>query len=226
MWIINFLRSSIGQKIIMSLTGLFLISFLTIHLIGNLQLFYNDEGVAFNTYAYFMTHNPLIKAVSYGLYGFILLHTAQGIFLWLSNKSAKGGKYAVAPKETGSWSAKNMAVLGLLILAFLFIHMGDFWFKMKIGSLPMVDVPAFDHQVTDLYGRVVIAYQNLILVILYLIGLIALAFHLNHGFASAFQTLGLRHKKYTPLIELLGKAYSIIVPLGFAAIPLYIYFTK
>lgn len=210
----------------MSLTGLFLISFLTVHLIGNIQLLWNDEGVAFNTYAYFMTHNPLIKFISIGLYGFILLHSIQGIVLMLSNKSSKGGKYAVAPKETGSWASKNMGMLGLLIFAFLMIHMGDFWFKMKIGSLPMVDVPSLDVQVADLYGRVSLAYENLFVVIFYLVGLLALAFHLNHGFASAFQTLGLRHKKYTPFISFLGKAYSILIPLGFAIIPLYIYFTK
>jgi len=225
-WIINFFRSSIGQKIIMSLTGLFLISFLTIHLLGNLLLLSNDGGVAFNAYAYFMTHNPLIKTVSFGLYFFILLHAIQGTVMMFSNKSAKGSKYAVSPKETGSWASKNMGMLGILIFAFIMIHMGDFWFKMKIGSLPMVEIASIDEPVADLYGRVNLAYKNLLIVILYLIGLIALAFHLSHGFSSAFQTLGLRHKKYTPLITFLGSAYSILIPLGFAIIPLYIYFIK
>ena len=110
----------------MSLTGLFLISFLTVHLAGNLLLLKSDGGEAFNTYAYFMTNNPLIKFISIGLYTFILLHAVQGIVIWLSNKSAKGGKYAVNTSDNGSWASKNMGMLGLLILSFILIHMGDF----------------------------------------------------------------------------------------------------
>jgi len=226
-WVINFFKSSIGRKVIMSLTGLFLIIFLIVHLAGNLSLLNNDGGDVFNAYAYFMTTNPLIKTVSWGLYFFILLHAVQGIVIWLSNKNAKGGKYAVQTKDNASWASKNMAMLGILIFAFLCIHMGDFWFKMKFTeSLPLVDVSAYDFPVKDLYGRVYAAYSELWIVIVYLVGLVALAFHLLHGFESAFETLGLKHKKYTPLIKFLGKAYGILVPLGFAIIPIYVYFFK
>jgi len=220
-----FFKSSIGQKIIMSLTGLFLILFLTIHLAGNLQLLINDEGVAFNSYAYMMTHNPLIKVVSYGTYFFILLHAVQGIVLAFKNKSAGGGasRYAVKPKGTASMASKNMAILGTIILAFLIIHMGDFWFKMKMEWLGEVTVAGMDHQVQDLYGRVLEAYGNPLIVVVYFIGLIALAFHLRHGFQSAFQTLGLNHKKYTPTIHLLGNAYAVLVPVGFALIPIVLF---
>ena len=210
----------------MSLTGIFLITFLIVHLIGNLLLLNNDGGEAFNTYAYFMTNNPLIKTVSYGLYFFILLHSVQGILLAVYNKRAKGSKYAVNTYENSSWASKNMALLGILIFAFLMLHMGDFWWKMKQNQLDMVSYAGFDHAVKDLYTRVSIAFKELWIVIAYLVGLLALFFHLWHGFDSAFQTLGLRHKKYTPLISAVGKAYSILVPIGFAIIPLYIYFTK
>lgn len=210
----------------MSLTGIFLITFLIVHLIGNLLLLNNDGGEAFNTYAYFMTNNPLIKTVSYGLYFFILLHSVQGILLTVYNKRAKGSKYAVNTYENSSWASKNMALLGILIFAFLMLHMGDFWWKMKQNELDMVSYAGFDHAVKDLYTRVSIAFKELWIVFAYLIGLLALFFHLWHGFDSAFQTLGLRHKKYTPLISAVGKAYSILVPVGFAIIPLYIYFTK
>ncbi len=222
-WFINFLTSSIGRKLIMSLTGLFLITFLVAHLVGNLQLLYNDGGEAFNKYAEFMTGNPLIKMISLGLYFFILLHTIQGLLLWAVNKGKKGKGYAVKSKDSSSWSSNNMALLGTLVLFFLFIHMGDFWLKMKLGQLDTVAY-ADGHEINDLYARVNLAFKELWIVITYLIGLIALGFHLAHGFGSAFQTLGIRHKKYTPLINGLGLAYSILIPLAFAIIPLYIYF--
>jgi len=222
-WFIQFFTSSIGRKIIMSLTGLFLILFLVVHLAGNLQLLFNDGGEAFNSYAYMMTHNPLIKVISYGNYVFIVLHTIQGILLWLKNRKAKGVKASVKTSANASMASKNMALLGTLILAFLFIHMGDFWWKMKRGALNMVQSESLGHEVKDLYERVSVAYSNELLVIVYLVGLGVLSFHLSHGFQSAFQTLGLNHKKYTPTINTLGKIISIVIPLGFALIPIKMY---
>jgi len=223
-WLSNFLTSSIGRKLIMSLTGLFLILFLVVHLAGNLQLLINDQGRAFNLYAYSMTHNPIIKVISYGNYFFILLHAIQGILIALKNRSAKGSRYAVSTNESASWASKNMALLGTLILAFLCIHMGDFWFKMKFtDQLAMLAYEGVDYKVKDLYTQVSTSFSQWWIVLIYLIGLIVLAFHLKHGFQSAFQTLGLNHKKYTPFIQSVGSLYSVIIPLGFALIPI-IYF--
>ena len=224
-WLINFLTSSIGRKLIMSLTGLFLIIFLLVHLVGNLQLLANDGGDSFNSYAYFMTTNPLIKTTSYGLYFFILLHAFLGIVIWSKNRAAKGSKYAVRSNAEVTWASKNMALLGTLVLAFMFLHMGDFWYKMKFtDQLAMVSVSGMDTPVKDLYAQVAHSFANPYIVAAYIIGLIALAFHLWHGFQSAFQTLGWNHKKYTPIVQGLGKIFSIIVPLGFAIIPLYYFF--
>jgi succinate dehydrogenase / fumarate reductase, cytochrome b subunit len=225
-WLINFFTSSIGQKLIMGLTGLFLIVFLKVHLLGNLALLSNDGGEAFNTYAYFMTTNPIIKATSFGLYFFIILHAVQGILLYFKNRAAKGSRYAVASTTTTSLPARHMALLGTLILAFLFIHMGDFWLKMKMGALDTVPYNGYDEPINDLYSRVAEAFKNPLIVAAYVIGQIVLAMHLWHGFQSAFQTLGLNHKKYTPAIKFIGKLYSIIVPAGFALIPLYHFFLK
>jgi succinate dehydrogenase / fumarate reductase cytochrome b subunit len=222
-WITEFLTSTIGRKIVMSLTGLFLISFLLVHLIGNLQLLKGDEGEAFNVYAYFMTHNPLIKTVSYGLYFFILLHTIVGILLWAKNRKAKGQKNAITSGVKTSWASRNMALLGSLIFAFLLIHMGDFWWKMKFGSAPVAMYGGEEYK--DLYRLCVETFSQPIFVIAYIIGMIVLAFHLWHGFQSAFQTLGLNHKKYTPIIQGLGKIFSIVVPVGFAIIPIIMYFS-
>ena len=209
----------------MSLTGLFLILFLLVHLIGNLQLLASDGGKSFNIYSEFMGHNPLIQTVSIGNFFFILLHAVQGILLAIKNKKAKGSKYAVSPRNNTSWASKNMALLGLLILAFIFMHLGHFWYQFKFGSA--YSMVSYDGvEIIDAYTRVAEVLTNPIWMISYLVGLAVLAFHLYHGFSSAFQTLGLNHRKYTPLIEFLGKAYSFLIPIGFAIIPLYLYFTK
>jgi len=206
----------------MSLTGLFLILFLTVHLIGNIQLLYSDEGEAFNAYSEFMGHNPLVQIISKGNFFFIFLHAIQGILLYFKNKSAKGSKYAVTPKNV-SWSSKNMALLGTLILAFILMHLGHFYVRFKFFSdMPMITYEGED--ILNTYQTVSEVFSNPIWVILYLVGLVALAFHLNHGFASAFQTLGINHKKYTPILKAIGTGYAILVPLGFAIIPVYMYF--
>lgn len=216
------LTSTIGQKVVMSLTGLFLILFLVVHLAGNLQLLADDGGESFNLYTYFMTHNPLIKTVSYGLYFFILLHAVLGIVLKRKNRSARGVQYAVSSYPGASWASKQMAILGILIFAFLLLHMGDFWWKMKFtDQLSMVSYAGVDYQVKDLYTRVDASFQVTWIVIAYLVGLLALALHLWHGFDSAFQTLGLRNWRFGNLFKVVGQIYSIIIPLGFAVIPVY-----
>lgn len=229
-WFTRFIASSIGQKIIMSLTGLFLITFLLIHLIGNLQLISDDGGQAFNEYAYFMTHNPLIKTISYGLYFFILLHAFQGIALWRRNKSSRGDVgYAVKKNrvagDNSRVSSVYMGALGTVILIFILIHMYQFWLQMKMGQTLMVSY-AGGEEVKDLYTLVAAAFANPLYVVFYVVCMIFVAFHLWHGFQSAFQTLGLNHPKWTPLIKVVGKFYSVLVPLGFAIIPIYMYFFR
>lgn len=210
----------------MSLTGLFLVLFLVVHLAGNLQLLKSDGGVAFNGYAYFMTQNPLIKTISYGLYFFIVLHAIQGIILFRKNRAARGVGYRKTSTASNTFASRNMAQLGLLILVFLGIHMGDFWFKMKFDQLTMVENPNVSVRVADLYEAVEVSFAEWWIVLIYVISMVGLAFHLNHGFQSAFQTLGIRHKKYTPVIEWIGKAFSIVVPAAFAWIPIYFFFFK
>ncbi|MBL0025012.1 MAG: succinate dehydrogenase cytochrome b subunit [Saprospiraceae bacterium] len=225
-WIITFFGSGIGKKLLMSLTGLFLILFLAVHLLGNLQLLKDDGGHSFNVYAKFMTTNPLIKTIGYGNYFFILLHAFVGISLAWYNRNAKGQKYAVFNSMHTTWASKNMALLGSLILAFILIHMGDFWLKMKLDQLPMVTYPGIEGEIKDLYFRVAEAFKNPVLVVSYVVGMIILSYHLQHGFQSAFQTLGINHQKYTPAIKALGMAYAILIPFGFAIIPVYHFLLK
>lgn len=232
-WITDFLLSSIGRKLIMALTGLFLCLFLVVHMLGNLQLFMQaNNGIAgydFNMYAYHMTHNPLIKVVSYGNYFFILLHALQGTLIWSRNRQAKGVRYQ--GKETSDTDAKlasrNMWMLGVLIFAFIGLHMAQFWARMHFFDMPvMAGVEVEGEAVKDLYTIVQEAFAQPFVVIFYLISLVALSVHLMHGFWSAFQTMGLQNKKYYGLIRGLGLGYAILIPLGFASMPIYFFFTQ
>ncbi len=245
--------STLGRKLIMSLTGLFLCSFLIIHLIGNFQLFKNDAGLAFNQYAHFMTHFTPIKVVSYLLYTSIIVHTVWAIVITQKNKSARPQGYAIKPKDGSIWSSRNMGILGTIIFVFIVVHMSNFWFKYHQGYTPYIEyrtdlssgatmsrelsksefteyVSYVDNGVEitkseDLYLEVATAFQQWWLVAFYVIAMIALAFHLIHGFQSAFQTLGWNHSKYKPLINFLGVwVFGVLIPLGFAAMPLYFLF--
>lgn len=225
-WFTKFLSSSLGQKVVMSLTGIFLMLFLIVHLLGNLQLLADDCGEAFNTYAFFMTHNPIIKVISYTLYAFILLHAVQGIVLWRNNKAARGNiRYAVNHVRPSERPSRNMAWLGIVIFVFLLIHLWQFWLQMKMEALPAVDVAAYENDpVYNLYVPVAVAFLNPYYVVFYVVCMVVIAAHLWHGFWSSFQTLGLDHCKYTPLIKVVGYIYSIVIPAGFALIPLIMYF--
>lgn len=223
-WFTQFRNSSIGSKLMMSLTGLFLILFLVVHLMGNLQLLKDDGGEAFNTYAYFMTHNPLIKVISYGNYFFILYHAFTGISLWLANRAARGGtRYAVQSTKNSGFSARNMAWFGIIILVFIILHMVQFWGVMKFGTLAEVTYPTFDVPVKDLYTLVADTYKNGFFVAFYVVSMIVVGLHLWHGFQSAFQTIGLNHKKYTPAIKFVGMVISAGLAIGFAVIPVLSY---
>ena len=216
-WFVKFLKSSIGHKLVMSLTGLFLIIFLLIHLGGNLQLLRNDDGAAFTAFVEFMETNPLVKISAYILYAGFLIHIIQGILLWLENRKARGGQnYAVKSSYKTTWAARNMPLLGGILLVFLIIHMGDFWRELKFGDLAD----------EDLYNDVIHAFKNPIILVIYEIGMVALFFHLSHGFQSAFQTLGLNHSKYNLCIKRLGMIYAVVVALAFFLIPLLVFFLK
>lgn len=218
-WIIDYFTSSIGQKIIMGLSGLFLCLFLVIHLAGNVQLFFNDNGEAFNLYAQTMASNPLIQFASKITFAAILLHAIQGILLYLKNKKAKGQSYEVKTKKNASFAARNMALLGTILLVFIVVHLSNFWYEMKFGE---VGNDAFGNK--DLYTVVAASFQELWLVALYVISMLALSYHMYHGFQSGFQTLGINHRKYTPLIKWIGIwIFAIIIPLAFAAMPLSFY---
>ncbi len=217
-WFSNLLSSTLGRKLVMALTGLFLILFLAVHLAGNLQLLKNDEGQAFNIYAHFMTSNPLIKVISYVNYAFILLHIVWAIILTRRNRAARGPQGYAVSNNTSHWSSRNMGILGTFIALFLIIHLRGFWYEMHWGGIATANYDGVDYK--NLYAVVDAAYSQWWYVTIYVVSMILLAFHLYHGFGSAFQTLGLNHVKYNPVIKFVGVAFAIIVPALFALIPI------
>jgi len=250
-------NSSLGKKLIMALTGLFLCTFIIVHLGGNLLLFCNDEGYSFNVYANFLTHFPPIEVVAYLLYLSILVHALYALILTVKNRRARPVGYAVVNQAPASWSSKNMGLLGSILFVFIVIHMGDFWYKYKFTTqvdykeyrtdlmtnqttatnfTPTASTfePSVSTQdnveivrVKDLHARVVQSFSNWWYVLLYVIAMGSLSFHLLHGFQSAFRTLGWVHRKYTPIVEFIGTwFFAVIIPLGFAAMPVVYYFTN
>ena len=228
-WFTNAMSSTLGRKIMMSLTGLFLILFLTGHLVGNLQLFMlGEEGqLQFNAYAKFMTTNPAVKILSYLTYISIVAHVIYSIVLTRHNKAARGSDSYAYEKASASstWSSRNMGILGTIVLIFIVVHMKGFWAEMHWGGLPLDSAGN-----KDLHTLVVKSYTEgldpipgIAYALFYVVCMGFVAFHLSHGFSSAFQTLGLNHSKYSPLIKKIGMAYAILVPILFAAMPLYIY---
>lgn len=205
----------------MALTGIFLILFLAVHLAGNLQLLKDDAGKSFNIYADFMGHNPLIQLVSKGNFAFILLHAIWGIMLTIKNRKARGPQGYANPNKSSVWASRNMGILGTLILIFLVIHLKDFYAQAHFGSLSTQVYEG--KEVTDLYTQVAYWFNVEWYVSLYVICMAALGFHLWHGFASAFQTLGLNHMKYNPVINFVGKTFAVVVPIAFAIIPIFMY---
>jgi succinate dehydrogenase / fumarate reductase cytochrome b subunit len=181
-----------------------------------------EDRESFNSYAHFMTNFPLIKIISYGLYLSIVLHSVDGLLLARSNKKARETSYVqYNGKANASWSSRNMAILGTLTLVFLIIHMKSFWYEMHFGNIP-VYTNSNGKELKDLYSITVAAFEQPWYSIFYVFAMMGLGFHLWHGFASSFQTLGINHAKYTPFIEIFGKAFSVIISLAFASIPLYI----
>ena len=190
-------------------------------MVGNLQLLLPpDEAlVVFNEYARFMTTNPLIKILSYLTYFSILFHAVDGILLVIQNKKARPVQYAYnKPSANSSWASRNMGLLGAVVLFFIIVHMRSFWYEMHFGSIAL-DINGNK----DLYTITTAAFQELWYVVMYVICMIAIAFHLSHGFASAFQSIGVNHAKYTPVIKKVGAAFGILIPLVFAIIPVFLY---
>jgi succinate dehydrogenase / fumarate reductase cytochrome b subunit len=217
-WFFKFTGSSIGKKVIMAITGSFLIIFLIIHLIGNLTLFLGPE--AFNAYVSTLdVVKPLIRVIELVLLAAFILHIFSGLRLWIENKMANPKKYAInVGIDNSTIFSRTMFVTGSIIFIFLVLHLATLFYRFNFYD---PEGFASQHQ----YFEIVVSFLTMPWYsILYIVAVFLLGFHLNHGFQSAFQTFGLTHKKYTPFIEKLGTFFAIIMALGFASMPIYFLF--
>lgn len=207
---------------LMCLTGLFLGFFLLIHFLGNLQLFLPQEQahLQFNAYSHFLSGNIVIKIVSLVLYTSIILHAIDGLVITIKNKKSGGTYQSDRRGRASKWYSRNMGILGTLILIFLVIHFQNFWYVYKFGSLPLDDKGN-----KDLYILVITVFKEWWYVVIYVISMIALCYHLIHGIYSAVRTLGLFHPKYVKWIKIAGITYSVIISVGFALMPVYVFLT-
>jgi succinate dehydrogenase / fumarate reductase cytochrome b subunit len=202
------LRSSIGRKALMALTGLALIGFLVVHLVGNLTLLADRDGATFNAYAHAIETNPLLPAAEIGLIALFLVHIALGIRQALAQREARPQRYRQFESHgRRKLATSSMLVTGLIVLVFLVIHVADFRLARRDPE--------------GLAAMVVRRLREPTGAAVYLLGVLALGVHLWHAFQSLFQTLGLRHPRYTPLIERAGMGVSVVLALGFALLPVY-----
>lgn len=216
----GFLSSSIGKKLIMSLSGLFLVVFLLVHLTLNLMLFVGAD--VYNAAAGFMGSNIIMKILEPVLAAGFIIHILYSLVLYFQNMKARPVRYKmVDQKDSSAWSSRNMTLLGVMIFAFLVVHIINYFYKIKFTEL------IESGEMTE-YNLVVGLFTSKYwyFVAIYVIGVIALGLHLNHAFQSAWQTLGLNNKYWAKRLRVIGTLYSLVVAVGFAIIPIYFLITE
>ena len=221
----NIFAASIGKKLVMALAGLFLILFLLVHLGINLTLVLFESPRIFNIAAHFMASNYLIKVFEVVLFGGMLLHVLYALIVQIQNWLARPKRYRVANYAQTSFFSKFMIHTAVIVLTFIVIHLLDFYFRSKFGEMHEVSYQG-GKLIHDMGSLVTAKFKIPGYVIFYIAAFLFLGFHLLHGFQSAFQTLGLNHKVYTPIIKRLGVAYTFVVVAGFISIPVIIYFFR
>ncbi|MBU8883187.1 succinate dehydrogenase cytochrome b subunit [Kaistella sp. DKR-2] len=214
--------STIGRKYAMALSAMFLLIFLIMHLSVNLLSVCSPS--AFNSASEFMGYNPLIQFLMQPVLGFaVVFHFVMGFVLELKNRSARPVKYAVNQGSANStWMSRNMIISGLVVLAFLGLHLYDFWWHEISFKYVEANVPDNERFWAELHAK----FADPIRVAFYVISFVLLGLHLAHGFQSSFQSVGARHPKYTPVIKALGTWYSILIPAGFIFIAVYHFITQ
>lgn len=214
----NFFSSSIGKKVIMSVTGLFLILFLLVHLSANLTLFAGAE--IYNEVTHFMETNLLIQIMQPVLALGFIIHIIYASTLTLQNQKARPVRYErVDQSDSSAWTSRNMYILGGLVLVFIALHLLHFLVPMKFGDLSKVQI---NGQVVDNpYNLVTWHFKIWYYAAIYILGAIFLALHLTHGFWSAFQTIGWNNKVWRRRFTVLGYIFAAVFGIGYAIIPLY-----
>lgn len=219
----NLSSSSIGRKVLMALSGFFLMFFLLQHFSINLLSVIDDD--LFNEVSHFMGTNPLIQFVLQPvlIIGF-MFHLIMGIYLDFKNNKARPIKYAMdKPSTNSNWMSRNMIISGLMIFLFLGLHFYDFWFPEINTKFINGDWTGLNDGEYRYWEELNHKFHNLWRVIIYCISFVFLSLHLLHGFQSAFQSAGFNSNKYTPVIKLTSNIYAIAIPSGFIFIALFHY---
>lgn len=211
--------SSIGKKLVMGFTGIFLILFLIVHAGLNACIWAMDGGAMFNRAAHFMGSNVIPRILEVGLFLGIFLHIIQGYLLTLENRSKRSQGYAVSYSQGSKWYSRSMAVLGSILLLFFIIHWKQFWIPSRFTGV--AEVPGTD--LHNLYGLMQDTFRELWVVIFYVLACASLGYHLAHGFQSAFKTVGVHNKRYQNMLTNLGYGFAIIISLAFAMMPVSFY---
>lgn len=219
----EFFTSSVGKKFVMGLTGLFLISFLVVHVGINSCIWAMDGGEMFNKAAHFMGATVVIRILEVGLFAGIFLHMIQGLVLVFQNRKKRSIGYQVPMGNKGSkWYSRSMGLLGTIILLFFIIHWKQFWIPSRFGDLQ--EVTYNGTAMHDLFSLMKDTFSETWVVVVYVLACISLAYHLLHGFQSAFRSLGVHNNRYLHLLNAFGIGFSIIVPLAFAMMPISMHF--
>ena len=223
----SFLCASIGRKFMMSITGLFLIMFIIVHLSINLMMIFDDTGDMYNIAAHFMATNPLIKIIEPILALGFIIHLTWSLIITLQNWKARPVKYTKTKQNINSdWVSRNMLILGSLIVVFLGIHLFNFWWKIKFAgdSLAETQVMQAGAMVTmkNSYALVAGLFKSSIpYCLVYILGGCLLGLHISHGFWSAFQTIGLNNDIWRKRLHCLAQIIGWIFAIGFSIIPIY-----
>jgi succinate dehydrogenase / fumarate reductase cytochrome b subunit len=215
-WFIDFIRSSIGTKMLMAVTGLALVAFAFAHMLGNLQIFLGPDAI--NGYAKSLRMVPaLLWTARTGLILMVLLHIGAAVLLVLENRAARPVPYAKTSRIVTGYAARTMAYSGLIIVAFVAYHLAHFTLLWTNPEFRTLHDAVGRHNV---YDMVVTGFQNKAIAALYIIAVGLLCMHLSHGIPSFFQSLGLRHGKYTPAVELIGPVAAVLLFVGYVSVPI------
>lgn len=213
------LKSSIGRKFIMAISGLCMVLFLLFHMCMNLV-----SVISMDTYQWIcemLGINWYALVATLGLTALFLVHILFAIWLTLQNKTARGNsKYAVTNSSDAAWSSKNMFVLGVFLLAFLLVHLYDFWYKMQFSELLELSGAVHGSEVGYLMNDL---FASPVRLVIYLVGLVALWLHLSHGVWSMFQTVGFNGRIWSPRLKCAGYIVGTIICVGFAIVPIFFF---
>jgi len=216
-WLTRTFSSSIGKKYLVAATGGGLIMFLIVHMAGNLTLFVNDDGAAFNAYAHALEANPVLPVMEVGLLAMLAFHIALAVHVTRQNREARPTGYRVRTSMGKSTpGSRSMIVTGVLLLVFIAIHLWDFriptWFGEPDGG--------------SLAGMVKARLATPVGMLVYTFGAIVLGLHLSHGASSVFQSLGIHHPRYEALLRNAGLALAVLLGVGFLSFPIVIFFFR